>query len=159
MMKNYDMGVFERLLIKWQTRSLGVRVERMMTLLPVFVCIGGNENFEKVVSNTRKVIFRHIKSKRLAMMIFKRVMYKAKQYSENSELLSEKKQKIYEMITQNIQMFSLVLDVLDGIDRELQRSTMIVKRNYEEEYSLPIETKRLLNYQERRLFIDQNTIE
>lgn len=159
MMKNYDMGVFERLLTKWQTRSLGARVERMMTLLPVFVCIGGDENFEKVVSNTRKVIFKHIKSKRLAMMIFKRVMYKAKQYSENPELLSEKKQKIYEMITQNIQMFSLVLDVLDGIDRELQRSTMIVKRNYEEEYSLPIETKRLLNYQERRLFIDQNTIE
>lgn len=62
------------------------------------------------------------------------------------------------MITQNIQMFSLVLDALEGVERELSRSITIVKKNYEDSFEMPLETKRLLEYQERRYFVDENTI-
>ncbi|WP_027326686.1 hypothetical protein [Helicobacter pametensis] len=152
MLDQYNLGFLERTLIKWQTRALGPKFEKMIILLPVFVRIGGNENLERCVQNVRRIIFTHIKSRRVAVMVFRRIMFRAKKYYDNEESFYEAKQKVYEMITQNIQMFSLVLDALEGIDRELGRSMMIVKRNYEEAFEMTSETRRLLKYQERRYF-------
>lgn len=159
MLEAYQLGVLEYALIKWQTRALGSRLDKMMIVLPVFVCIGANEDLEKTISNVRKIVFSHIRSRRTALMVFRRIMFKAKKYLDNQEAFQEAKQKVYEMITQNIQMFSLVLDALEGVDRELGRSSMIVKKNYEESFEIPLETKRLLEYQERRYFVDENGIE
>lgn len=159
MLESYQMGVLEYALIKWQTRALGSRLDKMMIVLPVFVCIGANEDLEKTISNVRKIVFSHIRSRRTALMVFRRIMFKAKKYFDNQEAFQEAKQKVYDMITQNIQMFSLVLDALEGVDRELGRSSMIVKKNYEESFEIPLETKRLLEYQERRYFVDENGIE
>ncbi len=159
MLEQYEMGMLEYFFVKWQTRSLGVKLDKMISILPVFVCIGANENLEKSIQNVRKILFSHIRSKRIADMVFKRIMFKAKKYCDNQETFYEVKQKTYEMITQNIQIFSLVLDALDGIDRELGRVCMIVKKNYEEAFDMSAETKRLLEYQERRYFSDENIIE
>lgn len=159
MLEAYHLSVLEYALIKWQTRALGSRLDKMIILLPVFVCIGANEDLEKTISNVRKIVFSHIRSRRTALMVFRRIMFKAKKYCDNQEAFYEAKQKVYEMITQNIQIFSLVLDALDGVDRELGRSSMIVKKNYEESFEISLETKRLLEYQERRYFVDENGIE
>lgn len=157
MLEQYHLRFFEYTLIKWQTRSLGAKLDKLITLLPVFVRIGANEDLERCIQNTRRIVFTHARSKRVALMVFRRIMFKAKKYFENEESFYEAKQRAYEMITQNIQMFSLVMDVLDGIDRELGRSTMIVKKNYEESFELPAETKRLLMYQERRYFENERS--
>lgn len=159
MLEAYQLSVLEYALIKWQTRALGSRLDKMIIVLPILVCIGANEDLEKTISNTRRIVFSHIRSRRTALMVFRRIMFKAKKYLDHQDLLNEAKQKAYDMITQNIQMFSLVLDALDGIDRELERFSMIVKKNYEESFEMPLETKRLLEYQEKRYFIDENSIE
>lgn len=154
------MSMIEYLFIKWQTRSLGVRADRMIALLPVCVRIAGEENLEKSTQNARKIVFRHIRSKRLAVRVFRRIMFKARKYFLNQETFEENKHKIFEMVTQNIQMYSLILDALDGIPQQLLEVTEIVKENYEKEFMLPMETKRLLDYQERRYFSDEeNTID
>lgn len=158
MLEEYGMGVLEYALVKWQTRALGSRLDKMMIVLPVFVCIGASEDSEKTIHNVRRIVFSRIRSKRTALMVFRRIMFKAKKYFDNQESFYEAKQKVYEMITQNIQMFSLVLDALEGVERELSRSITIVKKNYEDSFEMPLETKRLLEYQERRYFVDENTI-
>lgn len=158
MLERYHLGFFKRTLFKWQTRSLGAKLDKIIILLPVFVRIGANEDLEKCIQNVRKIVFTHVRSKRIAVMVFRRIMFKAKKYFDNEESFYEAKQKAYEMITQNIQMFSLVLDVLDGIDRELGRSTMVVKKAYEESFEMSAETERLLKYQERRYFADSGEI-
>lgn len=149
------MSMIEYWLIKWQTRSLGIKADKMMALLPICVCIAGEEQVEKSTKNTRKIVYRHIRSSRLAKSVFRRIMFKARRYSLNQETFEENKHRVFEMITQNIQMFSLVLDALDGIDERLQEVTEIIKENYESEFILPPETKRLLDYQERRYFSDE----
>lgn len=158
MLEEYRLGFFERTWIKWQTRSLGSKLDKMIILLPVFVKIGANENLERTIQNIRKIVFTHVRSRRIAVMVFRRIMFKAKKFFENEESFYEAKQRAYEMITQNIQMFSLVMDALDGIDRELGRSMMIVKKNYEESFELPAETKRLLRYQEKRYFENEGGV-
>lgn len=155
MLDQYNISVIEYLFIKWQTRALGARADRMIALLPVCVCIAGEDQIEKSTQNTRKIVFRHIRSKRLAVRVFRRIMFKARKYFLNQETFEENKHKIFEMITQNIQMYSLVLDALDGIPQKLEEVTEIVKENYEKEFILPLETKRLLDYQERRYFSDE----
>lgn len=159
MLEAYHLGVLEYALIKWQTRALGSRLDKMIIVLPIVVCIGINEDLEKTISNTRRIVFSHIRSRRTALMVFRRIMFKAKKYLDHQDTFNEAKQKAYDMITQNIQMFSLVLDALDGIDRELERFSMIVKKNYEESFEMSLETKMLLEYQEKRYFIDEKNIE
>lgn len=159
MLEKYQLGVFERFFIKWQTRSLGNKLDKMILILPVIVCVGANENLDKTIQNLKKFLSCHIRSRRIKAMVFKRIMFKVKRYLDNQELLYDAKQKVCEMITQNIQIFSLVLDILDGLDRELGRMSMIVKKNYEENYEINAETKRLLEYQERRHFADEIEID
>ncbi|WP_199919475.1 hypothetical protein [Helicobacter enhydrae] len=151
------VGFFEALFIKWRTRALGTEVDRLIFLLPILICIG-SENSEQCLKNARKIVFAQIRSKYLANLVFKRILMKVKKYLKNEEAFKENRQKAYEIIVQNIQMFGIVLDVLEGVDLELARITMIVKKAYEEEFSLPVETKRLLEYQERRYFNDHNVI-
>lgn len=158
MLEQYHLGFLERTLIKWQTRALGTKLDKMIILLPVFVRIGADEDLDKCIQNVRRIVFTHVRSKRVAIMVFRRIMFKAKKYFDNKESFYEAKQRAYEVITQNIQMFSLVMDVLDGIDRELGRSVVIIKKAYEESFEMSAETRRLLEYQERRYFADQGEI-
>lgn len=154
------MSVVERLFVKWQTRSLGLRADRMMDLLPVCICIAGEEWLEKSIQNIRRIVFRHIRPKRLAVCVFRRIMMKTRKYFLNQEVFEENKHRVFEVITQNIQMFSLVLDAFDGIPDKLEEVTEIIKDNYEKEFVLSLESKRLLEYQERRYFVDeQNKID
>lgn len=159
MLEQYKLGVVQYLFVKWQTRSLGIKADRMMFLLPVCICMAGEKNLEKCTQNARKIVNRHIKSRRLAFQVFRRVMYRAKKYFDDGELFEQNRQKLYDLITQHIQLFSLVLDIYEDIPIEIERMTRIVRENYDEAFKLPEESARLLMYQERRLFTDQNPLE
>lgn len=155
MLEQYKLGMIQYLFVKWQTRSLGIKADRMMFLLPVCICIAGEKNLEKCTQNARKIINRHIKSRRLALQVFYRVMYKARRYFQDNELFEQNRQKLYDLITQHIQLFSLVLDIYEGIPIEMERISRIVRENYDNAFKLSEESARLLMYQERRLFNDQ----
>lgn len=155
MLEQYKLGMIQYLFVKWQTRSLGIKADRMMFLLPVCICIAGEKNLEKCTQNARKIINHHIKSRRLALQVFYRVMYKARRYFQDNELFEQNRQKLYDLITQHIQLFSLVLDIYEGIPIEMERISRIVRENYDNTFKLSEESARLLMYQERRLFNDQ----
>ncbi|HIY44693.1 MAG TPA: hypothetical protein IAA23_06680 [Candidatus Helicobacter avistercoris] len=159
MLEQYKLGMIQYLFVKWQTRSLGAKVDKMMFLLPVCICMAGEKNIDKSTQNAKKIINRHIKPRRLALQVFYRVMYKARRYFQDNELFEQNRQKLYDLITQHIQLFSLVLDVYEDIPIEIERMSRIVRENYDEAFKLPEETARLLMYQERRLFTDQNPLE
>ena len=160
MLDQYNMNVVEYLLIKWQTRSLGIKADKMMALLPVCVCIAGEEHLETSTKNVYKIIKRHIRNKPLPKIVFRRIMFRARKYFLNQELFEENKHKVLEMVVQNIQMFSLILDAFEGIPQKLEEITEVIKEGYETSFALPTETKRLLDYQERRYFSDEeNSIE
>ena len=155
MLEQYKLGMIQYLFVKWQTLSLGIKADRMMFLLPVCICIAGEKNLEKCTQNARKIINHHIKSRRLALQVFYRVMYKARRYFQDNELFEQNRQKLYDLITQHIQLFSLVLDIYEGIPIEMERISRIVRENYDNAFKLSEESARLLMYQERRLFNDQ----
>ena len=155
MLEQYKRGMIQYLFVKWQTRSLGIKADRMMFLLPVCICIAGEKNLETCTQNARKIINHHIKSRRLALQVFYRVMYKARRYFQDNELFEQNRQKLYDLITQHIQLFSLVLDIYEGIPIEMERISRIVRENYDNAFKLSEESARLLMYQERRLFNDQ----
>ncbi|RDU69723.1 hypothetical protein [Helicobacter brantae] len=160
MLEQYDMNMIEYLFIKWQTRSLGTKADKMMALLPVCVCIAGEDKLEVSTKNIYRIIARHIRNKPLPKIVFRRIMFKARKYFLNQELFEENKHKVLEMVVQNIQMFSLILDAFEGIPQKLDEITEIIKEGYETSFTLPTETKRLLDYQERRYFSDEeNTID
>ncbi|RDU68151.1 hypothetical protein CQA62_06465 [Helicobacter cholecystus] len=159
MLEQYRLGFIQYLFVKWQTRSLGIKIDKMIFLLPVCICIAGEKNLEKCIQNTRKILNRHIKSRRLAFQVFRRVMHNARRYFNDSELFEQNRQKLYDLLTQHIQLFSLVLDIYEDIPIEVERMSQIVRKNYDEAFKLPEESARLLMYQERRLFTDQNPLE
>lgn len=159
MLDQYRLGTIQYLFDKWQTRSLGVKADRMMFLLPVCICMAGEKNLEKCVQNAKQIIIRHFKSQPLAKPIFRRVMHKTIKYFEDNELFEQNRQKLFDLITQHIQLFSLVLDIYEGIPIEIERMSRIVKENYDEAFKLSEESARLLMYQERRLFSDHNPLE
>lgn len=159
MLEQYHLGMIQYLLIKWQTRSLGVKADKIIFLLPVCICMAGEKNLEKCVQNTKKIINTHIKPRRLAIQVFRRIMYRTKRYFDDADLFDQHRQKLYEAITQHIQIFSIILDVYEDIPIEIERMTRIVRENYDEAFKLSEENARLLMYQERRLFTDQNPLE
>ncbi|PAF42652.1 hypothetical protein [Helicobacter sp. 11S03491-1] len=139
----------QKFLIKWQTRSLGSKVDTLMIMLPVLVYMG-RPHLENQLKQAKIIINKNIKPSNLAAKVFDRVVICVSEYAKDEKLYMQDRDKSFEIIVQDIQYYSIVLDMLKDSSYETQRDIIrsVVQKAYDEEYVISKENKRILEYQE-----------
>ncbi|MDO7252638.1 hypothetical protein [Helicobacter cappadocius] len=140
----------QKLLIKWQTRSLGPKIDTLMLVLSVLVYMG-RPNLEAQFEQARIIISKMVKPSNLASKIFDRIVICVSDYARDEKLYMQDRDRAFNAVVQDIQFYSIVLDILKDKGYETQRDIIrsVIQKAYDEEYIISNENKRMLEYQER----------
>ncbi|WQY48253.1 hypothetical protein KVL33_00480 [Helicobacter pylori] len=147
------MSYFMRFLIKWRTRSLS---HKMMTLVQILSILAlaskASEDLEEQLKKIKDYIYRTLNAK-IASDVYNRVLILVNEYCANEELFDKESVKISDLLIQDIQLYALVDEMLKEYKYQVQHTILkgIIKRKYDEAYSLNSEDRILLEYQERLL--------
>ncbi|WP_095269458.1 hypothetical protein [Helicobacter sp. 13S00477-4] len=145
-----QFSYIEKFLIKWQTRSLGTKIDTTIIILSVLVYIG-RPDLEGQLDRAKGIVKNIIKPQNLALKIFDRIMIRVLEYTKDEKIYMQDRDKALNAIVQDIQFYSIVLDMLDGKGCDTQRDIIrsVVQKTYDEEYCISAENKRILEYQEQ----------
>lgn len=145
----YKYSFIDRIFIKLQTRALGAKFERFFILLPVLIYMN-TTNKQKVINNTKSFLLKNVEPKNLALKIYDRIMLKLFSYKDDNSLYIQDRKKAFDILRQNIQLYTVVDEILD--DELIEQKKMIediVKKQYDEAYSICDHTWNLLRFQEQ----------
>ena len=142
----YDL--LNRILIKLQTRALGTMYERLFIIIPVLIYMNNME--ETLIIKTKEFLLKTIKPNNLAIKVYDRVIVKLIDYKKDGNYFTQDKQRSFEIFNQNIQLYSIVEDILDDNFKDSRRFFISnIRKRYDESYKINNTTKKLLEFQEK----------
>lgn len=140
----------EKFLIKWQTRSLGSKIDTLMLVLSVLVYIG-RPHLQNQLDIAKEIIYKGIKPTNLALKVLERIKIRVSEYTKDEKFYMQDREKAFEAVVLDIQLYSVVLDMLKDKGYETQRDIIksVIQKAYDETYVISKENKRILEYQEK----------
>ncbi|PAF48090.1 hypothetical protein BKH46_01910 [Helicobacter sp. 12S02634-8] len=140
----------QKLLILWQTRSLGSKIDTLMLLFPVLVYLG-RPDLDAQLKRAKALIDKMIKPNNLALKIFSRVMMRVGEYAKDEKTYMQDRDRAFDAVVGDIQLYAIVLDMLGDKGYETQRDILrsVIQKAYDEAYHISKENKRILEYQEQ----------
>lgn len=140
----------ETIIIRWKTRSLGADIDALILIVSVLVYMGRNA-LEQQLERAREIIEERVRLNAMRHIIFERAQVEIARYMADEELYIKARNKMFEEIIHNIQLYGIVLDMLPGEANasKLQIVRSVIQKAYDEEFVLNSEAKRLLEAQEK----------
>lgn len=142
----YKYSFIDRIFIKLQTRALGSRIERLFTLLPALINSNPNDK-SKSMQSAKTYLLDNITPKNLALKVYDRVILRLLDYKNDNNLFIQDRQKAFDILTQDIQLYGLVERIL-GDCGQLEMFEEIIKKQFDEDYKLDDEGRNILRFQE-----------
>lgn len=142
----YKYSFIDRIFIKLQTRALGSRIERLFTLLPALINSNTRDK-SKSMQSTKTYLLDNITPKNLALKVYDRVILRLLDYKNDNNLFIQDRQKAFDILTQDIQLYGLVERIL-GDEGQIEIFEEIIKKQFDEDYKLDDEGKNILRFQE-----------
>ena len=145
----YKYSYIDRILIRIQTRALGVKFERLFIIIPVLIYMN-NTDRQKLISNAKEYLFDTIKPKHLATLVYDRIILQLLAYEDDEDLYDHDKNKPFDILRQNIQLY-LVIDAIldDDFIEQKEEIKNIIKEEYDKAYSMSNHSSNLLRFQEQ----------
>lgn len=150
MSEKRNFSWIEKLLIKWQTRSLGQKIHTLMLILSVLVYMG-RPNFDERFKQSKSIINKMVKLSNLASKVYDRVVILVSEYAKDEKIYMQNRDKAIKAIVEDIQLYGIVLDMLKDKKYDIQREMINarVQKVYDDTYKISNENKRILEYQEQ----------
>lgn len=142
----YKYSFIDRIFIKLQTRALGSKIERLFTLLPALINSNPSDK-NKAIESAKAYLIDTITPKNLALKVYDRVILRLLEYKEDNNLFIQDRQRALDILTQDIQLYSVVGQILaDENQREMFEE--IIKKQFDENYNIDDEGRNILRFQE-----------
>ena len=142
----YKYSFIDRIFIKLQTRALGSKIERLFTLLPALINSNPSDK-NKAIESAKAYLIDTITPKTLALKVYDRVILRLLEYKEDNNLFIQDRQRALDILTQDIQLYSVVEQILaDENQREMFEE--IIKKQFDENYNIDDEGRNILRFQE-----------
>lgn len=140
----------ETIIIRWKTRSLGADIDALILIVSVLVYMG-RSTLEQQLERAREIIQERVRLNTMAHIIFERAQLEIARYMADEELYIKARNKMFEEIIHNIQLYGIVLDMLpdEANASKLRIVRSVIQKAYDEEFMLNSEAKRLLEAQEK----------
>ncbi len=142
----YKYSFIDRIFIKLQTRALGSRIERLFTLLPALINSNPHDK-SKSMQSAKTYLLDNITPKNLALKVYDRVILRLLDYKNDNNLFIQDRQKAFDILTQDIQLYGLVERIL-GDEGQIEMFDEIIKKQFDEDYKLDDEGRNILRFQE-----------
>lgn len=136
----------DKILIKFNTRALGVEFDRLLILLPVLIFLYKDR---RIIENSKEYLLKNISPKNLAMKMYDRVMIKLLDYNKDKNAFLQDRHRAFEILKSNIQLYKVVDTIFDDdfIAQKKELRSMI-RKQYDESFILKDDKKRILEFQE-----------
>jgi hypothetical protein len=133
----FHKNFLQRLLLHWETRHLDEKIERIITIFAATIY------FDRVIYSEEIEIVKEklntlIPNPAKADVIYERVRLKTEEYIEHPELFEEDLKLAVKYLIDDIQLYSIVKDILDA-DRsnnpdEEEQLEKLIKEEYDRQY-------------------------
>lgn len=153
-LESYTYGFLDKLWLKLESRSSDRKTENLVMILPVLLFMQ-KEQLEVLLDNLPKLLSNYLKP-HLVRRVFHRIVLRLKKYTKNEQLFIQDRQKAIECIAANIQLYALVIDLLQENTDELDMIEQIVRKKFDKDHLLSKENTRLLAYQEKHFSSDDS---
>lgn len=145
----YKYSFVDRIFIRLQTRALGAKIERLWIILPTLINASVDDKIG-AMERAKAYLLENISPKNLALKVYDRTILRLLDYKNDNNLFIQDRQKMLEIITQDIQLFSLIERIL-GDSAQVEIFAEIIKKQFDESYALDGEGKMVLRFQELHL--------
>lgn len=145
----YKYSFVDRIFIRLQTRALGAKIERLWIILPALINASTDDKIG-AMERAKAYLLENISPKNLALKVYDRTILRLLDYKNDNNLFIQDRQKMLEIITQDIQLFSLIERIL-GDSAQVEIFAEIIKKQFDESYALDGEGKMVLRFQELHL--------
>ncbi|WP_395001965.1 hypothetical protein [uncultured Helicobacter sp.] len=148
---DYHFSPLRRFAIKWETRSLGADIDRLIAILPC-VIYADKAKVDILLLRTHDALKKYLKQNAYALpRILDRIVMRVLRYKNDEKHYLQDRGKIFEILLQNIQLYSVVVDILDDpmFAHLLEVFSERLKEGYDREYTLNTEGQRMLSFQEK----------
>lgn len=145
----YKYSFVDRVFIRLQTRALGAKIERLWIILPALINASVDDK-SGAMERAKAYLLENISPKNLALKVYDRTILRLLDYKNDNNLFIQDRQKMLEIITQDIQLFSLIERIL-GDSAQVEIFAEIIKKQFDESYALDGEGKMILRFQELHL--------
>lgn len=142
MLKKFN--VLSALFIKYQTRAMGYRVDRLMIILSA-ICFLNLE--ESTLQKAKAHLIKSVKPENLALKLFDRLNINLSEFIKDPQLYEIALKKSLDIFTQDIQLFSIAIDILENSSLDFLEDR--VKRQYDTSFHMNKKSKSLLDFQEK----------
>lgn len=152
-LESYQIGWIERLWLKFEARSADKHTEHVVMLLPVLLFMQKSQ-LETLLDELPKILSLYLKP-HLVQRVFRHIIIKLQEYTKHEQLFLQERQKAFECLAENIQLYAIVLDMFaDKLD-SLALIESAVRKEFDETYKLSKKNLRLLAYQEKHCNIKE----
>ena len=154
-LQSYKYSFLERLWLKLEAHSADKNTENIVMILPVLLFMLKKELETRL--DTLPQILEHYLKPHLIQRVFSHIVIKLQKYTQDEELFMQERQEAFECLSQNIQLYTLVIDMFDNQEdnHNFELIKQVVRKKFDEDYELNQENLRLLAYQEK--YSQENT--
>ena len=148
---NYHFSRLKRFMIKWETRSLGADIDRLIAILPC-VIYADKAKIDILLSRTQDALKKYLKQNAYALpRILDRVVMRLLKYKDEEKYYLQDRSKVFDIVLQNIQLYGVVIDIFDDpmFEHLLEAFDERIKEGYDREYMLNADGQRMLSFQEK----------
>ncbi|MGP1449502.1 MAG: hypothetical protein ACTTJS_00050 [Wolinella sp.] len=139
-----------RFLLYLKTRSLGADIEQLMIILPVAIYFD-KQVHEEELKCAMEILKERVNPKNLVESVYDRILLRLDDYKKNYEEYILDRQKALEIITNDIQLYTLLQDIFDADgahDSGEDSLREIIKKRFDEAWELDDAGARMLENQQ-----------
>ncbi len=146
----YKSSLLHRLLIYWESRDLGVKVDRLITLLCVSIFFD-KAIYPEELDVAKEVLANEIKDKNKTELLFEKIKLRLSEYIKNYDIYLHDRDLAFAYIREDVQLYRIMKDVFEAegvISDEEMLAESVVKKEYDKNYKL--EESEVFHTKERR---------
>ncbi|MFW6307895.1 MAG: hypothetical protein ACOC08_04565 [Campylobacterales bacterium] len=133
----FHKNFLQKLLLYWETRHLDDRIERIITIFAATIYFD-KAIYSEEIEMVKEKLNRLIPNPAKADVIYERVRLKTEEYIEHPEVFDEDLKLAVRYIIDDIQLYSLVKDILEADKtnnpNEEQQLENLIKEEYDRQY-------------------------
>lgn len=146
----HKLGFIDKFFIKWETRSLGVNVDRLIVILPCVIYMD-KARIDELLERAKIALQKFLTNPYAVPKVLNRISLRLSEYQEDENLYLQDRTRLFDVLLQNIQLYSVIIDIFNSpSERHLLDSLeVILSERFDKQYTLNTEGKRLLSFQEK----------
>lgn len=154
-LESYHYSTIKRMWLWFEMRSLNNDTKQIITLISVILFME-KDRLESLLDALPDILRPYLKA-HLMQRVFNRIILKLQKYKKNQEIFMQDRDRIFDYLVSNIQLYALVLDIFAGKEKSpnLNIIEQIVRKKFDKNYQLNRANLRLLSYQEKYYRVEE----